>query len=295
MKCLFPFETFPKRHFYAAVSVFLGLGALLGVILLPVSFSMGQERGNPSADGKIVTLPGVKVDLRRRIIDIEAVVCLDEGPLELIACGRGSKEHESIVSLASRAMHIHTALLLIGAVNGHPASRRQLLGDDAEWEWVSPQGDEIEVWMVLPSKCGPLAERPISEFVVKTKELLDEVDGQTLNSPEDRRRLKEGKVESLTHRFLFAGSILRDNRTGTRQYLADLSGNYISIATFGDELLCLPSLESKSNDALSWQIKPDSLPAVGTAVQLRLKFKKKNKDSETSPMDRSGDCDKRVD
>ena len=102
MKCLFPFETFPKRHFYAAVSVFLGLGALLGVILLPVSFSMGQERGNPSADGKIVTLPGVKVDLRRRIIDIEAVVCLDEGPLELIACGRGSKEHESIVSLASR-------------------------------------------------------------------------------------------------------------------------------------------------------------------------------------------------
>ena len=168
MKCLFPFETFPKRHFYAAVSVFLGLGALLGVILLPVSFSMGQERGNPSADGKIVTLPGVKVDLRRRIIDIEAVVCLDEGPLELIACGRGSKEHESIVSLASRAMHIHTALLLIGAVNGHPASRRQLPGDDAEWEWVSPQGDEIEVWMVLPSKFGPLAERPISEFVVKT-------------------------------------------------------------------------------------------------------------------------------
>jgi hypothetical protein len=54
-----------------------------------------------------------------------------------------------------------------------------------------------------------------------------------------------------------------------------LSGNVISIATFGDELLCLPFHQTQENDALMWQIKRKSLPEVGTEVTLRLRPKKK--------------------
>ena len=71
--------------------------------------------------------------------------------------------------------------------------------------------------------------------------------------------------------FLFAGSHLRDNGPGPRQYLADLSGNVISIATFGDELLCLPGVHSEANDALMWQIDATHLPKVGSKVTLRLR------------------------
>jgi len=230
---------------------------------------------------RIVELPGMKIHVKQRIVDLEAVICLDHGPLELVACGRGTKEHESIVALSSRAMHIHTALLLIGAVNGHPAMRRQKPGEETVWESVPPKGDVVEVWMAIPDASGKITEHPISEFVVRTQERVDEVEGRTLNSPQDQVRLVKGEVESLPNRFLFAGSQLRDAQAGPRQYLADLSGDYISIATFGDELLCLPFVESKANDVLSWQIKPKSLPKVGTKVTLRLKFKKKSQEPES--------------
>ena len=45
----------------------------------------------------------------------------------------------------------------------------------------------------------------------------------------------------------------------------------ISLATFGDELLCLPAIHSQDNDALMWQVNATNLPAVGSNVTLRLR------------------------
>ncbi len=254
----------------------LGVGGLaVAQEAAPLEPTRSASKAGPTMPAaRTVELPGMKIHVRQRMVDLEAVICLDQGPLELVACGRGTKEHESIVALSSRAMHIHTALLLIGAVNGHPAMRRPKPDEETVWESVPPRGDAVEVWLVVPDAAGKSHERPISDFVVRTQERVDEVDGTTLNSPQDRERLGKGEAESLPNRFLFAGSELRDAKSGPRQYLADLSGDYISIATFGDELLCLPYVESKANDVLSWQIKPKSLPKVGTKVTLRLKYKK---------------------
>jgi len=52
------------------------------------------------------------VDFGKPCVDLKATVCLDDGFLELVARAEGSKEHESIVSVVGRPMHIHTALLL---------------------------------------------------------------------------------------------------------------------------------------------------------------------------------------
>ncbi len=83
----------------------------------------------------------------------------------------------------------------------------------------------------------------------------------------------------LPDTFLFAGSQLRDNGPGPRQYLADLSGNLISIATFGDEVLCLPFHQTQDDGGLMWHVKEGSLPKVGTKVTLRLRLKPKSKPS----------------
>jgi len=53
--------------------------------------------------------------------------------------------------------------------------------------------------------------------------------------------------------------------------LANLSGNVISIATFGDELLCLPGVHSHANGLLAWEVDSTDLPAVGSSVILRLR------------------------
>ncbi len=75
-----------------------------------------------------LNLPGIKLNLEERCVDVNATVCLHKGLLELVACTKGSKEHESILSIAARPMHIHTAMLLMGARPGTPAMRKARTG-----------------------------------------------------------------------------------------------------------------------------------------------------------------------
>ena len=43
-----------------------------------------------------LNLPGIKLNLEERCVDVNATVCLHKGLLELVACTKGSKEHEPI-------------------------------------------------------------------------------------------------------------------------------------------------------------------------------------------------------
>ena len=218
-----------------------------------------------------VRLPGMVIDLEKRCVDLEATICLERGLLELVACAKGSKEHESIVAVLAKGMHIHTALLLLGANNGNPAMRKQIGEENKRWVNIPPQGDPIDVFLVITNKDGKAIERPISDFIIRTTGRVDEVDGNIITAADRAKQRVGNKQNILPHTFVFAGSHLRDNGPGPRDYLADLSGNVISIATFGDEVLCLPFHQTHENDALIWQIKPDALPTVGTKVILRLR------------------------
>jgi hypothetical protein len=234
-----------------------------------------NKQGSMKAARKPVKLPGMVVDyFEKRCVDLEGTICLDKGLLELIACTKGSKEHESIVAVSARAMHIHMGLLLLGANNGHPAMRKPVDEEKTRWVNVPPRGDSIDVFLVTTNKDGKLIEKPISDFIVRSSGRVDEVDGTVIVAP-DQTEKRGGKEEtSLPHTFIFAGSHLRDNGPGPRQYLADLSGNVISIASFGDELLCLPFHQTQENGALMWQVKPGALPKVGTKITLRLRLRK---------------------
>jgi len=248
---------------------------LVLVMSLMVNTTWAGEVGQGKPARKPVELPGIVIDFEKQCVDLEATVCLDRGFLELVACAKGSKEHESIVTVAARPMHIHTALLLLGAKNGNPAMRKQVGVEENRWVNIPPQGDPIEVFLVTPRKDGKAIERPISDFVVRSSERVDEVDGAVITARNQTEKRGSEKEARLPHTFLFAGSHLRDNGPGPRQYLADLSGNVISIATFGDELLCLSVHQTQENDALMWRIKRKSLPEIGTKVTLRLRPQKK--------------------
>ena len=213
-----------------------------------------------TATRKNLKMPGLVINLEKRCVDVEGVVSLDEGMLELVACTRGGKDHESIITLLARPLHIHTALIALGARNGNPAMHRQVGEQDKRWVYVPPRGDPIEVYLVLKNKEGKDVEHPISDFVSRTENGYDGGDGD-----------EDGEVERFPHTFLFAGSQLVKNEQGKHQYLADLSGNVISISTFGDEVLCLPGTHSKENGALVWEVNAKKLPKVGSNVILRLR------------------------
>lgn len=231
---------------------------------------MAPERPAASAR-KPMRLPGIVIEFDQRYVDLKATICLTDGLLELVACTEGSKEHESIVAVTARPMHIHTALLLLGVNNGHPAMRELAAKPKPHWVNRPARGDAIEVFLLTPDKTGKLVEHSIRSFIVSSQDRPDEAEGKILVAPKSNQPNTPRQASQFPTRFLFAGSHLRDRETGGRQYLADRSGHVISIATFGDELLCLPNHQTQNNGALNWRVKPDSLPPVGTPVTLRLR------------------------
>jgi hypothetical protein len=221
--------------------------------------------GDRQADAPALKLPGLTIDAKQRCVDVQASVCLDEGALELIACTKDSKEHESIVVVEARPIHIHTALLLLGARNGNPPMRQPLNEEMTRWADVPPRGDSIDVFLEFKDAAGKLTERPISDFIARSgDDDAAPAAGEADAAPKPR----------FPHTFIFAGSMLRENESGPKDYLADSSGHVVSIASFGDEVLCLPDHHSQDNGALMWRIDPTHLPKRGTAVTLRLRLKK---------------------
>lgn len=226
----------------------------------PGAAGVATNAALPAALQKL-QFPGVSINVQERCVDVESSVCLHRGDLELVACTKGTKEHESIVAVEAKPMHIHAALLLLGAKPGSPATRKQV-GDQAErWLDVPPHGGPVDVLLVLKGKDGRLVEHPISDFIAASQRRSDDPAGV------------EHEERSPTHTFLFAGSALHGEGPGPRRYLSDETGNVISLSTFGDELLCLPGIHSHDSRALMWQVNAEALPPVGSRVTLRLRPK----------------------
>jgi len=210
-------------------------------------------------------LPGVKINVKEWAVDVEATIALQAGLLELIACTKDTKEHESIIMIEAKPSHIHTALLLLGAKPGNPAMRR-IIGEDTEQPRfidIPPRGHPVDVYLIFEKE--PAKEHPISEFLIPA----DHHDATVAETaPEDREKFP-------THTFLFAGSVLYGEGDAPKVYLADQSGSVISLATFGDELLCLPGVYDDANASLMWQANEDKLPEIGTKTILRLRPQRK--------------------
>lgn len=219
-----------------------------------------QEEAKP--DRKSLELPGLRIRLEERYVDVDATVCLRVGMLELIACTKDTKEHEAILSVHAKAAHIHAALLLIGAKPGNPAMRKPINEEQTRWVDLPPRGQEIDVFIVIEDEEGKLKEHPMSEFLVRSAE---DVNGGPVTEEQKKDR------RFPTHTFLFAGSHLWKHEDRPPRYLADDSGNVLSLATFGDELLCLPGVHAHENGGLVWEVDATHLPALDSKVILRLR------------------------
>ena len=212
----------------------------------------------PVGDLGGLNLPGITINKEEHYLDVVSEVCLDGGILELIACTedtREYKDHESLIAIQAQPRHVHIALLLVGAKAGHPAMRKPI--DEAKTRWVDvpPHGGSVDVFLVFKDDEGKLVEHPINEFIKASE------DGEL--EPED--------VKFPTNTFLFAGSILHGEGEGPRRYLCDETGNFLTISTFGDEVLCLPGIHSHQNQLLMWEVNGEKLPEVGAKVILRLR------------------------
>jgi hypothetical protein len=193
----------------------------------------------------------VWVDPQRGVVLVDGQVALRRGMLEMFACIRNTKEHESVVTADTQAFLVHAGLLRLGAEPGHPA---QFVP-----EFKPPAGTEIEVSVEWRDAQGKL---------------------QTAKGQDWVRDVKTGKA--MTYPWVFAGSrFWTDEETGKQYYQAE-GGDFICVSNFGTAALDIPVESSQSNDALEFEAFTERIPPLGTPVRLVLKpiLKKKAEGGE---------------
>lgn len=181
----------------------------------------------------------VWIDPQRGAVLVDGQVSLRRGMLEMFACIRNTKEHESVVTADTQAFLVHAALLRLGAEAGHPA---QFVP-----EFKPPAGTEIEVTVEWRDAEG-------KEHTARAQDWI--------------RDVKTGKA--MTYPFVFAGSrFWTDEETGKQYYQAE-GGDFICVSNFGTAALDIPVESSQSNDALEFETFTEQIPPLGTPVRLVL-------------------------
>jgi hypothetical protein len=187
----------------------------------------------------------------RKFVVLQGVVCNRTAPLELFACVRGSKEHESIVSTPVRPSLCHAALLAAGAESGAPARFQP--------EYEPARGDRIDIALVWKDARKQRRTAKAEDWILDVK-----------------------RKKAMQHPWVFAGSRFhRDPDTQRSIYLADAEGSLICVSNFTTAMLDLPIQSTSVDDELLFQAYTERIPPIGTPVTLILTPKK----AERQPAD----------
>ncbi|WP_432797871.1 YdjY domain-containing protein [Poriferisphaera sp. WC338] len=214
--------------------------------------STAQNTSPPTSQTTASTtpqLPGITFDLQNKRILIEAEVCWKESDvcdwLELLACNPGTRDYESLFTTEALPSHVHLALLSLGLTPGSPQT--------------IVQDPQTKKWQTIPPT-GPILRIQI--------QFTDPDSAQTVTlSPSAFAKSRHTNKPFHTDTFLFTGSAFAQNLHGQEQYMADQSGNVISLVNFGDDLLSAPNAASSNEDHQQW-IPSDALPPLGTPATI---------------------------
>jgi hypothetical protein len=179
------------------------------------------------------------VDLKRKLVVVDGQVCLREGQLEMFACPKGTKEHESIVSVNSSASVVHTGLLLVGAKVGRAVQ--------FDPKYVPASGTIVDVWVLWTDAEGQRHKIRAQEWI---------------------KHLATGKA--MEYSWVFAGSgFWVDEATNTRHYQGD-AGDLICVSNFPTATLDLPVRSSQESGKLLFAAYTERIPPLQTKVRLVL-------------------------
>jgi hypothetical protein len=157
----------------------------------------------------------------------------------MFACLKGTKEHESIISVDAKAYIIHAGLLAVGAKQGTPV--------EFQPQYKPATGTTIDITCIWTDEAGKVRHQKAHDWIqnVETKKPL-ELD------------------------WVFAGSrMYKDEDTGQEFYQAE-GGELICVSNFPSAMLDLPVESSQANNALLFQAFTDKIPPKGTKVRLVL-------------------------
>ncbi|MFT7640001.1 MAG: hypothetical protein ACI9G1_001739 [Pirellulaceae bacterium] len=184
----------------------------------------------------------VWADLKRKLVIVDGYICLQRGQLEMFACPKQSKEHESVVAIDCPARYIHAGLLLVGAKAGQPVQ--------FDPQYAPAMGDVIEVLILWKDKDGKGHKVRAQQWIRDTS-----------------------TEKEMSYDWVFGGSgFWTDPETKEQHYYAD-DGDFICVSNFGTAMLDLPIKSSQLSDGLLFECFPDRIPPRKTPVRLVLRLK----------------------
>ena len=191
----------------------------------------------------------VWINGKTKQVAVDGEVSLTKGYLEMFACILGTKEHESVVALRSKAFVIHAGLLAVGAKPGAPAAWRP--------NYQPANGPVIAVEVEWYDEKAELKRTNAKQWV---------------------RDLKTKKA--IEHDWVFGGSLcVVDPNTKKRYYRAE-GGEVICVSNFPTSMMDLPIESSQANDELGFEALTENIPTRRTPVRMYLTPKVKKKDSK---------------
>ena len=218
-----------------------------GADVAPTKFGLGDHgTGHAKQPGQLTRLHPeheVWVDEKQKRVILGGNICLREGMLEMFACPRATKEHESVVSVNAPAYLVHTALLSIGAKPGHPVRY--------DPTYQPAEGPKINVEVIWQNADRQIIRRRAQDLI---------------------RHVKTD--QAMKHDWLFAGSSFwQDEETGEQYYQAE-GGELICLSNFSTATLDLPVESPRDNSDLLYEALTENIPPAGTKVRLVLSVKK---------------------
>lgn len=206
---------------------------------------------NPAKLVELLPANPIWFDKEHKSVVLQAVVCQRRMTLELFACLKGSKEHESILSVPVPAFAVHAGLEAAGAHAGNPVQFYP--------EYVPARGPEIEITVVWKNAKGEIQRARGQDWVrnVATKKAMEQP-------------------------WVFGGShFVKDEQTGQQHYRADGEGDLICVSNFPSAVLDLPIRSTDQNAELMFECFTERIPPIGTPVTLILTPKPEKEAAKT--------------
>lgn len=263
-----------------------------------------------AADSAVVPLNPqgtVLLDAAGKRLLLKSEVCLREGLLEMLVCLKQTKEHESVLSVDTKAQIVHAGLLALGLEPGKPV---QFVP-----EYKAASGPKLQVHLTWEDAAGKTQRVPAQKWVRNStkrywlakldpapKDLQIPVDSDlrwdanqqellwygAMNEKQRDEALKYSKdagyrkailnffeqtrLKELTAPWVFSGShFYTDKKTGETFYQAE-SGDLICVANFATATIDLAINSSAQADELMWEAHTERIPPVGTKVTIELQL-----------------------
>lgn len=205
---------------------------------------VGEERAlkafAPPPGAKRLTKEGrLWVDPKRKRVYIDGYVTMIRGPLEMLACPVGTKEHESIVAVLAKSRDVHASLLAVDATPGTPVRFRP--------EFLPPTGQIIRVYLCWYDKQGNFKTVDARQWVL------------------DLETQKE-----MTAEWVFAGSGFWQDPQDKREYYQADSGDMICVSNFSSAMMDVAMPSSADAGALRFETFESRIPELDTPLRVVL-------------------------